>query len=215
MKIMIIGATGMAGSAITAQALTQGHTVTAIGRSTEKLAKLTPNDHLTTVAKDAFALTKADLTAVDVVVDAMATPPAKAYLHVDLATKLVAMLRDTTAPRLVFILGAGSLKTGADQHLLVDDIAADPANAAFVAIPQNQLKELTFLRTVDDVNWVGISPVADFHAGPAVPAHLGTDDLYVNDQGISATNSGTMAVAVLNEVTQPAHHQIRFTVANQ
>jgi len=41
----------MAGSAITAQALAQGHTVTAIGRSAEKLATLTPNAHLTTVAK--------------------------------------------------------------------------------------------------------------------------------------------------------------------
>jgi len=212
---MIIGATGMAGSAITAQALAQGHTVVAVGRSADKLAALPAHANLTTVTQDAFSLTKAALTAVDVIVDAMATPPDKAYLHVDLATKLVATLRATTSPRLVFILGAGSLTTGTDHHLLVNDIAADPANDAFVAIPQNQLKELTFLRTVDNVNWVGISPAADFHAGPAVPAQLGTDALLVNAQGVSATNSGTMAVAVVNEIEQPAHHQTRFTVANQ
>lgn len=67
MKIMIIGATGMAGSAITATALDRGHEVVAIGRSADKLAALPQNEHLTTRAIDAFALTTADLQAVDVV----------------------------------------------------------------------------------------------------------------------------------------------------
>lgn len=145
----------------------------------------------------------------------MATSPAKAYLHVDLATQLVARLRETSQPRLVFILGAGSLFTGDDHHRFVKDIESDPANAGFVAIPQNQLAELTFLQTVTNVNWVGLSPAADFHAGPAVASSLGQDDLLINAAGVSATNSGTMAVAVLDEIERPAHQQSRFTVANQ
>lgn len=215
MKLLIIGATGMAGSAMVTTALAHGHQVTALGRSEEKLAQLTPDEKLTTLARDAFSLTKTDLAAFDVVIDAMATPPAQAYLHVDLATKLVAETRATTQPRLVFILGAGSLKTGDDDHLFVHDIERSPDAAAFVAIPQNQLSELQFLQTVTNVNWVGISPAADFHAGPAVPAMLGTDHLLANAQGISATNSGTMAEAVLAEIEQPKHHNERFTVANQ
>lgn len=215
MKIMIIGATGMAGSAITSAALERNHTVIAIGRSTEKLATLPTNPNLTTQAVDAFQLTASDLQAVDVVVDAMASRPDQAYLHVDLATKLVALTRNQTSPRLVFILGAGSLTTGDDAHLFVKDIESDPANASFVAIPQNQLAELTFLKTVTNVDWVGISPAADFHAGPAVPAILGTDQLLVNAAGVSATNSGTMAATVLDEIEQPKHHQSRFTVANK
>ncbi|MFB9769443.1 NAD(P)-dependent oxidoreductase [Lactiplantibacillus modestisalitolerans] len=215
MKIMIIGATGMAGSAITKMALNRGHEVLAIGRSADKLAALPTDAKLTTQALDAFKLTKADLAAVDVVVDAMACPPDQAYLHVDLATHLVALTRGTDQPRLVFILGAGSLTTGADQHLFVHDIESDPANDAFVAVPQNQLAELTFLRTVNNVNWVGISPSADFHAGDATKALLGTDELLVNAAGDSVTTSGTMAVAVLDEIEQPQHHQTRFTVANQ
>ena len=141
MKIMIIGATGMAGSAITKLALERGHDVIAIGRSEEKLANLPVNAHLEPRAKDAFSLTLPELQTVDVVVDAMATSPDKAYLHVDLATKLVSQLRERQQPRLVFILGAGSLTTGDDAHLFVHDIESDPANAAFVAIPQNQLAE--------------------------------------------------------------------------
>lgn len=170
MKIMIIGATGMAGSAITKLALERNHTVVAIGRSEEKLAALPANPNLQTKAKDAFDLTLSELQAVDVVIDAMATSPDKAYRHVDLATKLIAQLREQQRPRLLFILGAGSLTTGDDQHLFVHDIESNPANAAFVAIPQNQLAELTFLRTVTNVDWVGISPAANFTAGPATPA---------------------------------------------
>jgi len=215
MKLLIIGATGMAGSAMVTTALSRGHQVTALGRSEEKLAKLTPAANLTTLAKDAFSLTKTDLSAFDVVIDAMATPPAKAYLHVDLATKLVAELRETTQPRLVFILGAGSLTTGDDHHLFVHDIEKSPEAAAFIAVPQNQLSELQFLQTVSNVNWVGVSPAADFHAGPAVPAIQGDNTLLANAQGVSATNSGTMAVAVLDEIEQPKHQNSRFTVANQ
>ncbi|AVK63272.1 NADH-flavin reductase [Lactobacillus sp. CBA3606] len=215
MKIMIIGATGMTGSALVTTALDRGHQVLAVARSAEKLAALPAHANLTTQVKDAFSLTKAELSAVDVVVDAMASAPDKAYLHVDLATKLVATLRQTTTPRLVFILGAGSLTTGDDHHLVVRDIESDPANDAFVAIPKNQLSELTFLRTVTNVSWVGISPAADFHDGLATPAIMGTDTLLVNAQGQSVTTSGTMAVAVLDEIEHPQHQQTRFTVANQ
>lgn len=172
MKIMIIGATGMAGRAITELALARGHQVLAIGRNADKLAALPANAQLTTRAVDAFELTKTDLTAVDVVVDAMAAAPDHAYLHVDLATQLVAKLRDTEHPRLVFILGAGSLTTGPDHHLFVHDLEQDPAAASFIAVPQNQLTELKFLRTVTNVNWVGFSPAADFHAGPAVAPNV-------------------------------------------
>ena len=145
----------------------------------------------------------------------MATSPDKAYRHVDLATKLIAQLREQQRPRLVFILGAGSLTTGDDQHLFVHDIESNPANAAFVAIPQNQLAELTFLRTVTNVDWVGISPAATFTTGPATPVQYGQDTLLTNADGESVTNSGTMAVAVLDELEAPQHHQERFTVANQ
>lgn len=215
MKILIIGATGMAGSAAVATALDRGHQVTALARSAEKLAALPHNDRLTTVTQDAFALTRADLTAYDAVIDAFATAPAQAYRHVDLATHLVSELRATTKPRLLFILGAGSLHTGDDHHLFVNDIAQDPQAASFLSIPQNQLKELTFLRDVDNVNWVGVSPAANFHPGPAVPALLGTDDLLVNAQGDSGTSADTMAVALLDELEHPQHHQTRFTVADK
>lgn len=215
MKITVIGATGMAGSAIVAEALKRGHHVTALARSTDKLALLPANPNLATRAQDAFSLTTSDLADSDVVVDAFATAPDQAYLHVDLAAHLVALLRKTTLPRLALILGAGSLLTGDDQHLFVRDLEQDPQAAAFIQVPQNQLKELNFLRDVDNVNWVGVSPAANFHPGAATAAQLGTDDLLFNAKGESATSAGTLAVALLNELEQPRYHQTRFTVADQ
>jgi len=215
MKIAIIGATGMAGSALVAESLKRGHSVTALARSAEKLAKLPANPNLTTKVQDAFALTPAELATADVVIDAFATAPSLAFQHVDLAASLVAKLRETTQPRLVFILGAGSLQTGDDHHLFVEDIAKDPNAAAFLSVPQNQLKELNFLRDVDNVNWVGVSPAANFHPGDATPFLMGDDELLVNATQESGTSAGTMAVAILDEIEHPQHHQARFTVADK
>lgn len=216
-KITIIGATGMAGKELTSEALKRGHSVTAIGRSSEKLAKLAAgkdSQQLNTIAKDAFALTKADLADSDVIVDAFASSPDQAYLHVDLATKLIAMFRGAKQ-RLVFILGAGSLKTGEDHHLFVHDMEKNPKVQAIIEVPRNQFAELTFLRTVKNVDWVGVSPAINFHPGAATELLLGKDELLFNDKGVSETSAGTMAVAILNEIEKPQHQKERFTVADR
>ncbi|NVY95791.1 NAD(P)H-binding protein [Lactobacillus sp. DCY120] len=219
MKIMVIGATGMAGSAIVQLALQQQHQVIAVGRNQDKLENLRKEQataaQLTLQAQNAFTLTKADLQQVDVVVDCFATAPEQAYLHVDLATHLVAELRECTQPRLVFILGAGSLLAGSDQHLHVHDLEKLPGAANFIAVPQNQLAELQFLQTVKNVNWVGISPSDSFEKGPTRAYQLGQDQLLVNAAGESVTTSGTMAEVVMQEISNPQHHQERFTVVNQ
>ncbi|CAH1854441.1 NAD(P)-dependent oxidoreductase [Convivina praedatoris] len=216
MKILIIGATGMAGQSLTQLAVAQGFSVTANGRNAEKLTQLQQQyPSITPLVDDAFNLTKSQLTQFDVVVDAFATSPDQAYLHVDLAAHLVACLRNQAKPRLAFILGAGSLKTGADQHNLVDDIVADPANRDWQAIPQNQLAELDFLKQVDNVNWFGISPGITFEDGPASDQMItGADNLLFNSTDQSLTTSGTMAQAMLSEIQHPKHHQTRFTIVN-
>lgn len=78
------------------------------------------------LAKDAFDLVSDDLTGFDAVIDAFSAAPAQAYRHLDLAARLVSLLRDTQTPRLVFIVGAGSLATGQDHHLLIEDLRRSP-----------------------------------------------------------------------------------------
>ncbi|AZZ60214.1 NAD(P)H-binding protein [Oenococcus sp. UCMA 16435] len=215
MKILIIGATGMAGSEIVKAASNRGHKVIALARSADKLRELKKiNPTIEPMIKDVFHLNKEELSSVDVIVNAFSVSPEKAYLHVDLAAKLISFFRETETPRLVFVLGAGSLHTGTDHHLLIKDMEKDPKNNSFIAVPQNQLKELNFLKDVDNVNWVGISPSASFHAGKAKPILKGKEDLLFNKNGKSETSAATMAQAILDEIERPTHKQMRFTVAD-
>lgn len=214
MKIGIIGATGKAGSAIYKDAIRRGHDATAIVRDKSKALELL-GDKATILEKDAFALTREDLDKFDVIVNSFATEPSKAYKHIDLAAKLVAMFRETKTPRLFFILGAGSLRTGDDKHLFVEDIRKLPGSEAWVSIPENQLKELLFLKEVDNVNWVGVSPSAKFEQGEKKDFILGKDELLIASDGSSQTTTGTMAAAILDEIENPTHHQERFTVRDK
>ncbi|MDI6523689.1 NAD(P)-dependent oxidoreductase [Leuconostoc suionicum] len=212
-KIGVIGATGMAGSAVYQEAVDQGFDVTAIVRSTAKAHKTLGQD-AKVLEKDAFALTKEELLQFDVIINAFATVPALAYQHIDLAAYLIRLLRETTVPRLIFILGAGSLITGDDNHLLLEDLKKLPDAASWISIPDNQKKELEFLRNIDNVNWTGVSPGITFQAGEATQYKLGTDYLLFGEDNESVTNSGTMAKAIVSEIIKPSAEKKRFTVVN-
>jgi putative NADH-flavin reductase len=214
MKIGIIGGTGNAGRALCAEAVNRGHQVTAIVRDPGGAAALLGPD-VAVLAKDAFDLVGDDLKGFDVIIDAFNTAPAQAYRHLDLAARLVSLLRGTDTPRLVFIVGAGSLATSDDHHLLVEDLCRLPGAQTWVATPENQLKELRFLQGVDNVNWVAVSPSQTFTPGDATGYVLGRDELLVAADGSSHVTTGTMAVAILDEIEHPAHTRERFTVRDQ
>ncbi|MEO3947743.1 NAD(P)H-binding protein [Gorillibacterium sp. CAU 1737] len=212
MKIAIIGAAGMAGKAAYQEAVERGHEVVGIVRNEEKGRAVLGSDARLLV-KDAFDLEKSDLSGFDVIINAFATAPDKAYLHVDLAAKLVALFRETSSPRLFFILGAGSLLDHNDR-LFVETIKTIPGADAWISIPVNQYKQLEFLRQVDNVNWVGVSPSAQFVEGEKHTPVLGKTHLLTAADGKSHTTSGTMAVAILDEIEKPSVHQDRFTVSD-
>ncbi|USS87117.1 NAD(P)H-binding protein [Fructilactobacillus cliffordii] len=216
MKIMIIGATGMTGKELVAAAIDNDLQVVANARNPQKLADLqTEFPGIEVLAKDAFALEPTDFNDVDVIIDAFATTPDQAYLHVDLATKLIAMFRNSEK-RLGFILGAGSLYTDqSQQRLAYDDIKDDKTTKPWRAIPENQLYELEFLRNVKNVSWFGVSPGFNYVPGKKADHIIeGTDYLLFNDKHVSETTAQTMADSVIQEVLHPKHRQTRFTVIN-
>lgn len=213
MKIAIIGATGMAGSALYKESVSRGHEVTAIVRNKDKAISLL-GDEVKVIDKDIFELTKTDLENFDVIVNAFATAPAKAYLHLDLAAKLVGMFRETKTPRLFFILGAASL-LDENGKLFLDTLKKVPEAASWISIPTEAYKTLNFLRSIENVNWVGVSPSAEFIAGEATVPVLGKDQLLISSNGKSVVTSKTMAVAILNEIENPQFIGTRFTVCNQ
>ncbi|MDF2942674.1 MAG: NADH-flavin reductase [Herbinix sp.] len=213
MKIAIIGATGMAGTALYKESVSRGHEVTAIVRHKDKAVSLL-GDGIKVIDKDVFELAKSDLEGFDVIVNAFATAPDKAYLHLDLATKLVSLFRETKSPRLFFILGAASL-LDENGKLFLDTLKTVPDVASWISIPTEAYKTLNFLRSIENVNWVGVSPSSEFVAGEATIPVLGKDHLLTNSNGKSVVSSGTIAVAILDEIENPQFICTRFTVCNQ
>lgn len=213
MKLAIIGATGMAGSALYNESISRGHDVTAIVRHKEKAVSLF-GDKVNVIEKDVFDLTKEELQEFDVIVNAFATAPTKAYLHLDLAAKLVAMFRETNSPRLFFILGAASLFDENNQ-LFLETLKQVPDAESWISIPIEAYKTLNFLRSIENVNWVGVSPSADFVAGEATTPVIGKDYLLKSSSGKSIVTNKTMAIGILDEIEKPQFNRTRFTVCNE
>lgn len=214
MKIGIIGGAGRTGRALFNEAVKRGDLPTAIVRDQDK-AEGVLGDYGNYLEKDAFKLTAADLMSFDVVIDAMGSEPGQASRHVDLAKMLVELVRPEgeNAPRLFFILGAASLTKDGRPYL--EELYEQPGTASWIAIPEQQLRELKYLQGVTDVDWVGISPAAEFVPGPAGRPVLGTDELLVGPGGASRVTTGTLAVAVLDEIHEPQHKGERFTVRDE
>lgn len=213
MRLAIIGATGMAGTALYKEGVSRGHEVTAIVRNKDKAVSLLGRD-VKIVEKDVFDLSRSDIDGFDVVVNAFSTSPDKAYLHLDLAAKLIALFRETECPRLFFILGAGSL-LDQEGNLFLDTIKTAPNADSWISIPIEAYKTLHFLQSIENVNWVGVSPSAEFVPGEATVPVLGKDHLLSSANGKSIVTSGTMAVAILDEIEKPQFIRTRFTVCNQ
>ena len=213
MKVGVIGASEMAGSAIYKLAKQNLEIdVTGIVRHESK-AKKVLGDDAKLIVGDIFALSDNILDKFDVILDAFGTDPKNAEEHVILAKKLINLVRKNKI-RVIFILGAGSLHTGDDEHLVVDDIAQMDNADTWINTPRQQLKELEYLNSIDDVDWLGISPALQFEAGPATEYIEGTDELLYNKDGDSKLTSGTMATVVIKETVDSVHHQERITIAN-
>ncbi|EHL97075.1 hypothetical protein HMPREF9103_02131 [Lentilactobacillus parafarraginis F0439] len=215
LKIGVIGATGMAGSAITKAALDQGIEVTAFIRNEEK-ARGMFGDQPTYRVIDVFDIGKPDIADLDVVVDAFSPghDPKNVDQHLELAQHLVELVKGSDKPRLFFILGAASLNIGGGKQLL-DQLETLPNKEQWIATPRAQHKEYNFLLQAKDVNWVAISPSRTFKPGDFAPYELGHNDVLTNAEGKSEVTSGTVGRVIVDEIMNPAHHNERFTVVNK
>lgn len=213
-KVAVIGASGMAGSAAYKLASSKPNLeVTGIVRHKEKAEKVLGKD-ANLIYGDVLTMNDSLLEKFDIIVDALGTTPDEADQQVTLSKKLVNLARHNKI-KLIFILGAGSLVTGEDKHLVVDDIEKMPGSEEWINIPKEQLEELEYLRGVDDVDWMGISPAMEFVEGPEEDYEVGEDELLYDDDGNSKVTSGTMAKVIVDEIENPEYTRERITIVNK
>ncbi|MFI6977470.1 NAD(P)-dependent oxidoreductase [Embleya sp. NPDC050154] len=212
MRITVFGAAGNVGSRVVSEALSRGHEVTAVVRDAARFPELHP-DAEARVGDAARVMDVAALsTGQDLVISA--TRPAHGSEQ-DLADTAEALLAGLTGTgiRLLTVGGAGSLTVpDAVDTMAVDDPRFVPTAWRGIALACNA--QLDVFRADDGVDWTYLSPPANLEPGTRTGAfRVGTDELLIDADGVSAISMEDLAVALIDEAEQPKHHRSRFTVA--
>ena len=200
-KLAVLGASGRAGSEITKELASRGHSVLAIARKPEAIPTGAGVMAVQGDASDADAL--ADLIrGSDVVVSA---------LHFDVpAETLLAALKTAGVPRLLVTGGAASLEVAPGVRLI--DTPEFPEEWKVFA--QGGIAFLDALRSETDIDWTFFSPAPVIEEGPRLGYfRLGTDQLVTDDKGESRISFADYAIPMVDEVEQPRHSRARFTAA--
>lgn len=200
-KIAIIGATGRAGSKLLEEALRRGHRVTAIARNP---ASLSGREGVTPVAldvTDAAALERA-LQGHDVVLSA-------AHFSGIKPEAIIEPVKRAGVKRLLVVGGAGSLLLPSG-HKVIDSPDFPEAYKAEASAGGHYLDTLRQEKTLD---WTFLSPSAEFVEGARSGRYqTGKDHLLIGADGKSWITFADYAIAMLDEVENPAHSRQRFTV---
>jgi putative NADH-flavin reductase len=199
-KVALIGASGQAGSRILAELVRRGHQVTAIARHPEKIAA-----DAGVTAKKGDVFDKAGLVALleghDVVVSSVRFSASDPEI-------LIEAVRESRVKRYFVVGGAGSLEVAPGVKLI--DTPQFPTAYKPEAGRGGEFLEL--LRNERDLEWTFLSPSAMFVAGQRTGVfRLGRDQLLTSDKG-SSISFEDYAIAVVDELEEPAHVRRRFTV---
>ena len=201
MKIAVIGASGNAGSRITAELAGRGHAVTAIARNPDKIARLA---NVTATKGD--VLDQAGLARLLAGHDAAIS---SVHFMASDPVRLIAAARDSKVGRSLVVGGAGSLEVAPGVRL----VTTPGFPVAYKAEAEKGAVFLDLLRAETDLNWTFLSPSALFTAGERTGKfRLGTDRLLTAEDGKSWISFEDFAVALADEIERPAHIRQRFTV---
>ena len=201
MKIAVIGASGNAGSRITAELARRGHSVTAIARHPEKIAaqaNVTPTGG-DVMDQAGLARLLAGHDAAISSVHFLASDPAK----------LIGAAKESKVGRYLVVGGAGSLEVAPGVRL----VTTSGFPVAYKAEAEAGGAFLDLLRAEKELNWTFLSPSALFVAGERTGKfRLGIDQLLTAADGKSSISFEDFAVALADEIERPAHVRQRFTV---
>ncbi|GAA4050800.1 NAD(P)-dependent oxidoreductase [Nonomuraea soli] len=207
MKILLIGATGMVGSRIAAEAVNRGHTVTGVTRSGASGTQAAAADDASAVAALA--------TGKDAVVLAIAPPRDGSEPSAPLLAAGQGVLdgaRKAGVRRVVIVGGAGSLEVAPGVRLV--DTPEFPDMYKNEALAQGDLLE--FVReNAGDLSWTYISPAAVIAPGTRTGSYrVGGDELLSDDEGNSFISAEDYAVALVDELEKGTSIGRRIGVAN-
>lgn len=207
MTILLVGASGMLGSRILAEAAERGHPVIAASRHPEKIASGANIRAMKLDAADPDAFITLAREA-DVIVTATSPrgggDPIKEAKAVGDAA--IAAAR-ATGKRLVVVGGAGSLMLPDGRPVAETLPAAYRREALAMRGVLDALK-------ASDINWTFFSPAASIAPGKRTGKYrLGTTTLLSDQKGESRISAEDYARALVDELETPAHLRGQMTIA--
>src|ERR1700741_3210935 len=201
MKIAVTGASGRAGACITAELARRGHSVSAIARNPDKIARLANVTAVKGDADDRAALAKL-WAGHDAAVSSI-------HFLVSDAETLIGAAKDSGVPRYLVVGGAGSLEVAPGVRL----VTTPNFPAQYKAEAEKGAAFLDLLRQEKELNWTFLSPSALFAPGERTGRfRLGTDQLLTGADGKSWISFEDFAVALADDIEDPRHPRGRFTV---
>lgn len=211
MRIAVLGATGMAGSAIVTEALARGHNVVAASRN--------PDTTRNESRLDACALDVADTDVLDPVLSGVDA----AVLTIRLApgdehrlAPLTGGVLDAAArhgTRLLIVGGAAPLRSpNRPDRLLIDD--PDHVPEAWKQVADASLEQYRACQSHAYDGWVYLSPPAVLEPTNRTGGYRrGTTTLLIDEHGASRIAAADLAIAVIDELENPGTDR-HFTVAS-
>ena len=210
MNITLIGASGFIGTAILNEALARGHHVSALVTRPERIAA---RANLAVQAADVMdvATLTAQFDQADAVVSAFSGHAQADVLDYYLAgvRSIISAAKEARAPRLLMVGGAGALEVAPGVQLI--DTPDFPAQ--YKATAEGARQALQLLRKEAALNWTMLSPSAVIAPGQrSASFRTSLDQLITAADGSSRISVEDFAMALVDELEQPAHPRQRFTV---
>jgi uncharacterized protein len=211
-KVILIGASGKAGSRILHELQSRGHDVTAVVRNVEKLpvgVKKQPDDLSTN------GTIRETISGADALVSAYSAPPNDPDQLISVTARLVDAVGKAGIPRFLMVGGAACLEIAPGMTAL----ASGYLPKEWVPEATAHWKSLELLKA-SKINWTYLSPSAFFEAGECTGKfRLGTTSLIVDETvkspipfGNSRISFEDYAIALVDELERPAHVRAHFTV---
>ncbi len=212
-KVVIIGASGFVGSAITNEALNRGYEVTALVRNPEKITISHPN--LKVIKADVSdSETVAELTkGFEAVISAYNPGWANPNIYNETLKVYPAILngvKKAGVKRLLIVGGAGTLFVAPGIRVVDSGAIPEEIMGGVKSLGEFYLDTLMNEKEID---WVFFSPAGTIAPGQRTGKfRLGKDDLITDEKGNSNISVEDYAVAMIDELEVPKHHQERFTI---
>ena len=210
MRIVVLGATGMAGTTVVNEALSRDHEVTAVSRRrhragagvTSCLVDVTDVGSVAGLLKDS-----------DAAVVALRAPSGQ---EGDLAGLTTGVLDAASRSRTPLLIIGGAAPLQSPNHpgvLAIDDPAVVPP--AWRKVAQASLEQFRSCQAHNYQGWVYLSPPALFGPGDVTGSYRrGTTTLLVDDQGQSRISPEDLACAVVDELEHPGGQQHVTVIAS-